>query len=34
MNLAVGGRWPGDPDASTALPAAMQVDWVRVYQRP
>jgi beta-glucanase (GH16 family) len=34
MNLAVGGRWPGSPDASTRLPAAMRVDWVRVYQRP
>lgn len=33
LNLAVGGRWPGDPDASTVLPAAMRVDWVRVYQR-
>lgn len=34
MNLAVGGRWPGDPQATTTLPASMRVDWVRVYQRP
>lgn len=32
MNLAVGGRWPGDPTSATDLPATMQVDWVRVYQ--
>jgi beta-glucanase (GH16 family) len=32
MNLAVGGRWPGSPTAATELPAAMSVDWVRVYQ--
>jgi beta-glucanase (GH16 family) len=30
MNLAVGGIWPGDPDASTAFPATMLVDYVRV----
>jgi beta-glucanase (GH16 family) len=32
LNLAVGGNWPGSPDASTAFPASMLVDWVRVYQ--
>ncbi len=32
LNLAVGGNWPGDPDAATPFPAAMEVDWVRVYQ--
>jgi beta-glucanase (GH16 family) len=31
LNLAVGGRWPGSPDASTPFPAKMLVDWVRVY---
>ncbi|MGD9695300.1 MAG: glycoside hydrolase family 16 protein [Thermoleophilia bacterium] len=31
LNLAVGGRWPGPPDASTPFPATMLVDWVRVY---
>ncbi len=32
LNLAVGGDWPGSPDASTSFPATMLVDWVRVYQ--
>jgi len=32
LNLAVGGTFPGSPDSKTALPADMQVDWVRVYQ--
>ena len=27
LNLAVGGDWPGPPDASTPFPAAMSVDW-------
>jgi beta-glucanase (GH16 family) len=31
LNLAVGGNWPGCPDASTPFPATMLVDWVRVY---
>ena len=33
LNLAVGGAgsWPGAPDASTAFPATMQVDYVRAY---
>ncbi|GFR42491.1 hypothetical protein Agub_g3286 [Astrephomene gubernaculifera] len=30
LNLAVGGDWPGPPDASTAFPAQLLVDWVRV----
>ena len=30
INLAIGGRWPGnEPDAST-LPAKMLIDWIRV----
>ena len=33
LNLAVGGRWPGDPDASTSFPQRMLVDYVRVYRR-
>jgi beta-glucanase (GH16 family) len=33
LNLAVGGRWPGDPNADTAFPARMKVDFVRVYDR-
>jgi beta-glucanase (GH16 family) len=34
MNLAVGGDWPGDPDATTPSPAEMLVDYVRVYKIP
>jgi beta-glucanase (GH16 family) len=30
LNLAVGGSWPGSPDASTAFPQSMLVDYVRV----
>jgi beta-glucanase (GH16 family) len=33
LNLAVGGNWPGNPDATTQLPQAMVVDYVRVYRR-
>lgn len=33
LNLAVGGDWPGDPDASTRFPAHFDVDYVRVWQR-
>lgn len=32
-NLAVGGDWPGDPDASTPFPASYQIDYVRVWQK-
>ena len=31
INLAVGGEWPGSPDATTPFPATMLVDYVRVY---
>lgn len=34
LNVAVGGNWPGSPDASTVFPQRMTVDFVRVYQRP
>jgi len=30
LTLAVGGSWPGAPDATTAFPATMSVDYVRV----
>lgn len=30
LNVAVGGSWPGSPDASTRFPQQMTVDWVRV----
>jgi beta-glucanase (GH16 family) len=33
LNLAVGGDWPGNPDAQTKFPAALEVDYVRVYQK-
>lgn len=32
LNVAVGGNWPGPPDASTPFPAQMKVDYVRVYE--
>lgn len=32
LNLAVGGHWPGNPDASTDFPQKLLVDYVRVYQ--
>jgi len=32
LNVAVGGSWPGNPDASTQFPQTMTVDYVRVYQ--
>ena len=33
LNLAVGGDWPGYPDATTTFPQQMRVDYVRVYSR-
>jgi beta-glucanase (GH16 family) len=33
LNLAVGGEWPGNPDATSTFPQTMLVDYVRVYQR-
>ncbi len=33
LNVAVGGGWPGNPDASTVFPQAMLVDYVRVFNR-
>jgi beta-glucanase (GH16 family) len=32
LNVAVGGGWPGNPDATTIFPQTMLVDYVRVYQ--
>ncbi len=31
LNLAVGGNWPGSPDATTPFPSEMLVDYVRIY---
>jgi beta-glucanase (GH16 family) len=32
FNIAVGGNWPGSPDATTVFPQRMIVDYVRVFQ--
>lgn len=32
LNMAIGGNWPGYPDATTPFPSSMLVDYVRVYQ--
>ncbi|MFZ1528773.1 MAG: family 16 glycosylhydrolase [Ferruginibacter sp.] len=32
FNVAVGGNWPGPPDANTVFPQRMFVDYVRVFQ--
>jgi beta-glucanase (GH16 family) len=31
LNLAVGGSWPGSPNAGTPFPSQMLVDYVRIY---
>ena len=33
LNVAVGGSWPGNPDATTQFPQTMLVDYVRAYKR-
>ncbi|MEO0469481.1 MAG: family 16 glycosylhydrolase [Bacteroidota bacterium] len=32
LNVAVGGDWPGNPDATTVFPQTMEVDYIRVFQ--
>ena len=32
FNVAVGGEWPGSPNADTQFPQQMQVDYIRVFQ--
>ncbi len=32
LNLAVGGSWPGNADATTPFPATMSIDYVHAYQ--
>ncbi|MFT5832712.1 MAG: hypothetical protein ACI97N_000325 [Cognaticolwellia sp.] len=32
FNVAVGGNWPGNPDATTSFPQRMIVDYMRVFQ--
>jgi beta-glucanase (GH16 family) len=34
LNVAVGGDWPGAPDATTVFPQQMLVDYVRVLDLP
>lgn len=31
LNLAIGGDWPGPPNAATPFPSEMLVDYVRIY---
>ncbi len=33
INIAVGGNWPGNPNATTTFPQMLEVDYVRVYQK-
>lgn len=33
LNVAVGGKWPGNPDDTTPFPQSMLVDYVRVYTK-
>ncbi|NBB76533.1 MAG: family 16 glycosylhydrolase [Bacteroidetes bacterium] len=32
INVAVGGRWPGNPDETTEFPQQMSVDYIRVFK--
>ena len=32
LNLAIGGNWPGDPDANTVMPAKLDIDYVRAWR--
>ncbi|MFM7839695.1 MAG: family 16 glycosylhydrolase [Chitinophagaceae bacterium] len=32
LNVAVGGNWPGSPDATTPFPQRMFIDYIRVFQ--
>ncbi len=33
INLAVGGYWPGPPDANTVFPQYHYIDWVKVWRQ-
>lgn len=33
LNVAVGGSWPGNPDASTSFPQKMYIDYIRYYTK-
>lgn len=32
FNIAVGGNWPGNPNATTIFPQQLKVDYIRVFQ--
>jgi len=32
LNVAVGGGWPGNPDATTVFPQVLRVDYIRVFR--
>jgi beta-glucanase (GH16 family) len=32
LNVAIGGSWPGSPDATTVFPQQLLVDYMRVYE--
>ncbi len=32
FNVAVGGQWPGSPDATTVFPQQMEIDYVRYFK--
>ncbi len=32
LNVAIGGKWPGNPDETTVFPQEMVLDYVRVFQ--
>ncbi len=34
INMAIGGRWPGNPDETSVFPQYLYVDYVRIYQHP
>lgn len=33
FNVAIGGNWPGAPDATTVFPQRMEVDYIRVFEK-
>ncbi|MBO0838434.1 MAG: family 16 glycosylhydrolase, partial [Actinobacteria bacterium] len=32
LDLAIGGDWPGPPNAETRFPASLDIDYVRVFK--
>ena len=33
LNVAVGGNWPGNPNANTVFPQTLEVDYIRVFEK-